>query len=383
MPAARVAVTGSLRQARWATATYFLVLGVAFGSWVTRIPAVQNRLGLDDARLGIALLSLSAGAIVAMPSTGWLIGRWGNGPVIRGAATLLCLALPLLPLAPAMSLLMLALFIFGIGFGLLDVAMNVQAVTVEEAYGRPIMSSFHGIFSVGGMAGAAAAGVIASLGVLPFPHLLGVALALLVLVTFAGRGLLDDPAHDAGAPVFAIPPRALLGLGVLSFCVMLGEGAVADWSAVYLENSLDATPGIAAAGYAASALAMAAMRFAGDGLTLRLGPVRLVRIGGVVAGLGLAAALLVGTIPAGVIGFAAVGAGLAATFPIAVGAGGRTPGLAAGTAIGAVATAGYSGLLLGPPLIGLVSEQAGLRAGLGLVAALCLVTALLAGAVRR
>jgi hypothetical protein len=318
-----------------------------------------------------------------MPSTGWLIRQWGNSQVIRGAATLLCISLPLLPLAPAMPLLMLGLFVFGIGFGLLDVSMNVQAVTVEEAYGRPIMSSFHGIFSVGGMAGAALAGVVAGRGIPPLPHLLGVALALLALVAIAGRGLLDGAAHDGGAPVFAIPPRSLLGLGALSFCVLFGEGAVADWSAVYLENTLGASAGIAAAGYAASALAMAAMRFAGDGLTLRLGAVRLVRLGGLVAGLGLAWALLVGTIPAGVIGFAAVGAGLATAFPIAIGAGGRTPGLAAGTAIGAVSTAGYSGLLLGPPLIGFVSEQAGLRAGLGLVAVLCLVTALLAGAVRR
>jgi fucose permease len=371
-----------LRQARWATTGFFLLLGAVLGSWVARIPAVQNGLRLDDAQLGVALLSTSVGAILAMPATGWLVQKWGNPRVIRVAATLLCASLPLLPLAPSLTLLMLALFIFGIGFGLLDVSMNVQAVAVEERYGRPIMSTFHGVFSIGGLLGAASAGLIAGAGVAPVPHLLAVALMLLILVTVANRPLLDVRSADDGVPVFAVPPRALLGLGVLSFCVLFGEGAVADWSAVYLENVLGATPAIAATGYAASSLAMAAMRFAGDALTVQFGAERLVRVGGLVAGLGMTGGLLIGTVPAAVIGFACVGAGLAVAFPIALGAGGRTPGLASGTAIGAVATAGYTGLLVGPPLIGFVSDQAGLRVGLALLAVLCFVTALLAGTVR-
>jgi fucose permease len=158
---------------------------------------------------------------------------------------------------------------------------------------------------------------------------------------------------------------------------------VADWSAVYLENVLGSTAAVAAAGYAASSLAMAGMRFAGDSLTRNFGPVRLVRVGSLVAGLGMTGALLSGTVPAALVGFAGVGAGLAVTFPIALGAGGRTPGMASGTAIGAVATAGYTGLLVGPPLIGFISDRAGLRSGLALVAVLCFVTALLAGTVRR
>ncbi len=157
---------------------------------------------------------------------------------------------------------------------------------------------------------------------------------------------------------------------------------MADWSAVYLENVLGSTSAIAATGYAASALAMALMRIVGDALTLRFGAERLVRVGGLLAGLGITGALLIGTIPAAVIGFASVGAGLAVAFPIALGAGGRTPGIAAGTAIGAVATAGYTGLLVGAPLIGFVSDHVGLRAALGLVALLCFITALLAGTVR-
>jgi MFS family permease len=371
-----------LRQARWGTTGFFLLLGTVLGSWVARIPAVQNGLGLDDAQLGVALLSTSVGAILAMPATGWLVEKWGNPRVVRVAATALCASLPLLPLAPSMPLLMLTLFIFGIGFGLLDVSMNVQAVAVEEGYGRPIMSTFHGVFSIGGLLGAATAGLIAGAGVSPFTHLLAIALILLILVAIVSRPLLDIRAATEGVPVFAVPPRALLGLGLLAFCVLFGEGAVADWSAVYLANVLDATPAIAAAGYGASSLAMAGMRFAGDALAVRFGAERLVRVGGLVAGLGMTGGLLIGTIPAAVIGFACVGAGLAVAFPIALGAGGRTPGLASGTAIGAVATAGYTGLLVGAPLIGFVSDQAGLPMGLALVAMLCFVTALLAGTVR-
>src|SRR5215211_802055 len=262
----RAHLSDRLRQARWATTGFFLLLGTVLGSWVARIPAVQNGLGLDDAQLGVALLSTSVGAILAMPATGWLVQKWGNPRVIQLAATTLCVALPLLPLAPSMPLLMLTLFIFGIGFGLLDVSMNVQAVAIEEGYGRPIMSTFHGVFSIGGLLGAASAGLIAGAGVSPLPHLLAIALILLVLVATASRPLIDVRSAADSVPVFAVPPRPLLGLGLLSFCVLFGEGAVADWSAVYLENVLGSSPAIAATGYAASSLAMAGMRFAGDAM---------------------------------------------------------------------------------------------------------------------
>jgi MFS family permease len=302
---------------------------------------------------------------------------------MRTAAAAVCLLLPFLPLAPTMPLLMLVLFIFGMCFGVLDVSMNVQAVAIEERHGLPIMSTFHGVFSIGGLLGAAVAGVAAGQGVAPFPHLLAVAVALGILQLVAGRYLLETRARQSDAPVFAVPPRSLLALGLLSFCVLLGEGAMADWSAVYMQNSLGASAAVAAAGYAGFSLAMAAMRFAGDALTITFGPVRMVRLGGLIAGLALAGAIATGTIPAALVGFTCVGIGLAASFPIALGAAGRTPGMAPGAAIGAVSTAGYTGLLIGPPVIGFISELTELRVGLLLVAALALATALLGGTVRR
>ncbi len=373
----------SLRRAFWATATYFLLLGMAFGSWVTRIPAVQNRLGLEDGQLGVALLSMSIGAILAMPSTGWLIQRWGNVTVLRTAALALACMLPVLPLAPSMLGLMAALFVFGMSFGLFDVSMNTLAVALEERLHRPIMSTLHGMFSVGGLVGASVAGAMAGLGVDVRVHLLGVAVVSLAIAMLVGRALPEGGARDPDVPAFAVPSRALFALGMLSFFVLLGEGAIADWSAVYLENALGASSAVAALGFAAYALAMAGMRFGGDALIARVGPVLVVRIGCLIAAVGLGCAMLLGTVPAAIAGFAAVGLGLALAFPAALSAAGRTPGMAPGGAIGAVATAGYSGLLFGPPLIGFISDAVGLRAGLGLVAVLCLVSALLAGAMRR
>ena len=378
----RLAAVDRMWQARWATAACFLLLGIVFGSWVARIPAVQNALDLSDGQLGVALLGTSLGAIVAMPITGWLVRQWGDAAVMRGAATLLCCSLPVLPLAPTMPLLMLALLAFGVGSGLVDVAMNTHAVTVERGYGRPLMSGFHGVFSVGGLVGAAGAGGAAGLGIAPFPHLLGVALALLVTAHIAGRGLLAETTRDETGPTFVLPPRSLLGLGLLGFCVFLSEGAVSDWSAVYLENVLGSSAAVAAAGYASYALAMAGMRFGGDALTARFGPPAVVFAGGLLAAVGMAGVILVGTVPVAIAGFACVGLGLAAGFPIALSAAGRTPGIAPAAAIGAVATAAYGGLLLGPPTIGFIAESAGLRTGLAFVAALCLVSALLAGSVR-
>lgn len=373
----------ALRRSFLATATFFLLLGLVFGSWVTRIPAVQNRLGLEDGQLGIALLSMSIGAIVAMPSTGWLIQRWGNAAVLRTAALTLACMLPVLPLTPSMLWLMAALFIFGMSFGLFDVSMNTQAVALEERLHRSIMSSMHGIFSIGGLLGAAVAGLMGSRNVDVRIHLLGVAVVAIAIIVLAGRFLPEGNAHDAEVPVFAVPSRAIFSLGLLCFFVLVGEGAIADWSAVYLENALGASTAVAALGFGAYSLAMAGMRFGGDALIARVGSVLVVRTGCLVAALGLGGAMALGTVPAGIAGFAAVGLGLALAFPAALSAAGRTPGMAPGAAIGAVATAGYSGLLLGPPMIGFVSDFAGLRAGLGLVAMLCLVSAMLAGAMRR
>jgi hypothetical protein len=319
-----------------------------------------------------------------MTASGWTIARFGSRRVTTATGLLTCITLVLPPLAPSAPLLFAALFAFGAAYGALDVAMNAQAAAVEARWGRPIMSSFHGTFSSGTLLGSFFAGLIAGRGVPPVPHLLVTGLALAMVAVVAARSLLTIAAEGGeDGPTFALPVGPLAGVGALAFGVLLAEGAVADWGAVYLRDVLGATVAVGGLGYTAFSLTMAAGRFAGDGLVQRLGPVSVIRGGGALVALGMGVALLVGTVPAALIGFACVGAGLATAFPVLLSAAGRTPGVPTGTAIAAVATAGYTGFLVGPPAIGLVSAAFGsLRAGLAVVALLGVTTALLAGQAR-
>lgn len=357
-----------LRLSRLAVAGVFLLNGFVFASWVVRIPTVQEKLSLSEGPLGVVLLGGVAGSLLSMPFAGWLVSRLGSRPVVTTSAFLMSLALPLLALAPSLPLLVLAFVLFGITVGALDVSMNAQAVVVEKGYGRPIMSSFHAAFSFGGLAGAASGGFLASLGIGLAPHLLGVAVLTAVATFPAYRALLPTSTDVAGeGPAFARPTRALAGLGVIAFCVLLGEGAMADWSAVYLSGTLATGPGFAAAGYAAFSLTMAAGRLIGDRLVQRLGPVTLVRSGGVLAALGLGLSLAIAQPAAALVGFACAGAGFSIVFPVALSAAGRARDTAPGPAIAAVSTAGYSGFLAGPPAIGFLAEAVGLGAALCVV----------------
>jgi MFS family permease len=375
---------GEAGRARLAVVAIFLVAGFSFSAWAVRIPDVKGNLRLDDATLGLSLLGMAAGAVVAMTASGLFIARLGSRRVTTVAALLACATMALPPAAPSAPALFGALFLYGAAYGTMDVAMNAQAVLVEAKVGRPIMSSFHGMFSAGALFGSFVAALVAGAGVAPVPHLLATGIVLAVAVLLAAPRLLPEAATEAAdGPVFALPTGPLAGIGAVAFCVLLAEGAVADWSAVFLRDVLDASAAVGGWGFTAFSLTMAIGRFAGDGLIQRLGPVRVVRWGGVLVAAGLAVALLAGAPAAALVGFALVGAGLAATFPIALSAAGRVPGVPTGTAIAAVATAGYTGFLVGPPAIGFVSAAfGGLRAGLAVVALLGVVIALLAAQAR-
>ncbi len=371
------------RAARLAVLAIFFLNGFGFASWVVRIPAIQEKLALSEGLLGLALLGLASGSLVSMPLAGWLVSRLGSRPVVGVTALLVSLVLVPLALAPNLPLLFAALAMAGIAVGALDVSMNAQAVAVEKGYAYPIMSSFHAAFSFGGLAGAASGGIVASLGLGLLSHFSAVAV-LSAVTALAAYGSLLPASADAGshgAPAFARPTRALLGLGIISFCVLLGEGAMADWSAVYLDGTLETGPGFAAAGYAAFSLAMAFGRLFGDGLTQRFGPARLVRLGGALAAVGLGVALAVGEPYIALAGFACAGAGFSIIFPAALSAAGRTKDMATGPALAAVSTAGYFGFLVGPPTIGLIAETLGLGAALYVVVLLSAAVVVLARAV--
>ena len=374
----------ALRASRLAVLAVFFANGVVIGTWVVRIPAVQQRLGLGEGLLGVALLGAAVGALAAMPLVGALVSRFGSRRIVGVTALLLVFSLVLPALAPNLFLLMPALVLLGAANGGLDVAMNAQAVAVERGYGRPIMSSFHAAWSFGGLGGAALGGLLASRGVGPVPHFSAV--ASLAAIAFIGAYGALLPSHtdasEEGAPAFARPTRALLGLGIISFCVLLGEGAMGDWSAVYLENTLETGPGFAAAGYAAFSLAMAFGRLFGDGLTARIGPARLVRSCGALAAIGLGLALAVGQPLVALFGFACAGAGFSIVFPAALSAAGRAEGMSPGPALAAVSTTAYTGFLVGPPFIGFLAELTNLGYALYLVVALSLAIVIFAGAVK-
>jgi MFS family permease len=366
----------------------FFLNGLIVATWVSRIPAVQAQHRLSHAMLGVALFSIALGALVAMPLSGWFSARWGSAIVSRCTALLSPLTLPVIAIAPDLPWLVAELFVLGALNGMLDVAMNAQAVEVEKRFARPIMSSFHALFSLGGLTGATTGGLLIEIGWSPSLHF-NVIAAVSVLATAAlAAPWLLTAEHDTGIQKpgevsFVRPGGTLLLLGVLAFCVMLGEGAMADWSAIFLRECTGSTEALAAAGYAAFSLTMTAGRVAGDVLSFRLGPVRLVRYGGWLAALGLAAAITLPFPAVALVGFAAVGAGFATIVPQIFTAAGTLPGTAPGPALATVSTMGYFGFLVGPPVIGFLAEVIGLRMALLAIVAACVVLAAGAASVQK
>ncbi|MDF3934302.1 MFS transporter [Pseudomonas citronellolis] len=374
------------RAARWACAFCFGAGGLVQGSVMGRIPALKSLTGVDEQALGQALLGAGLGALLAFTFAGALVRRLGSRRVTLCSAAALLLVFPLLGLCQGWWELALALLLVGLTFATLDVAMNTQAVEVERLLGRPCLSSLHGMYSLGGLLGALGAALLA--GLTPFWHFsLLAALALLALPLF-GRRLLDGrPEPQAETQPrrrgLRLPPTALIGLGLLTLFAFVSEGAVADWSALLLHSVLGASERVAALGFAAFSATMVIGRLFGDRLRLRCSDVALVRGLSLLAIAGMLLALFGGRVGLSVAGFALVGLGLSVVVPILIGAAGNRPGVEPSRGVAAVASFGYGGLLLGPPLIGILAEHIGLRMALLVVVALCAGLLLQAHLVRR
>lgn len=299
-----------------------------------------------------------------MPLASLLISSFGSRLVARWAAVLLAISVAVAPRMPVPTLLAAALLVLGAATSVLSVALNTEAAALERRMRRPIMAGLHALYSVGGLLGAAVGGVAAGAGVTAGVHL-GVAAVVVAAVAFTiSPSLLGGAPRERAARVpFVRPGRPLLLMGVIAFCVLFGEGALADWSAVYLRDTVGSGPAMAAAGYAAFSLWMAAGRFVGDALTVRLGPVLLVRAGAATAAIGMVVALVSADPFLSVAGFGAVGAGLSTVYPTVLAAAGRLRGGPAAGSIAVVSSMGYVGLLAGPPLIGLLAEVVTLRIG--------------------
>ncbi|MET9804426.1 MFS transporter [Streptomyces sp. NPDC006368] len=372
----------SLPRLRTALTLFFALDGFLFAGWVVRIPAIKEQTGSSPSDLGLALLGVSAGAVVTMTLTGRLCRRFGSHPVTVTAAVLLSLSIALPALTHSALSLGLVLLVFGTAYGGINVAMNSAAVDLVAALRRPVMPSFHAAFSLGGMLGAGLGGLVAG-GLSPTAHLLGLTVAGLLLTAAAGPVLLR---HPCPVPPESLPAeesegrrrpaggrldRRARGLvtvfGVIALCTAYGEGAMADWGALHLEQDLDAHPGVAAAGYALFALAMTAGRLSGTALLQRLGQTRTLVAGGTTAATGMLLGALAPTVWLALLGFAVTGLGLANIFPVAVA---RAGALAGPAGVAAASTLGYGGMLLGPPAIGFLADWFSLPVALTTVALL-------------
>lgn len=368
-------------RARRAVSAIFLVNGMLFATWAVNIPGVRDRLGLSEAQIGLALLAVGLGSLVSMPHTGGWTARWGSHRVTRVMVVACMLSLLLPFVTPNLLTTALALALLGAINGSLDVAMNAQGVTVEQACRRPILSRLHAYFSLGGVLGAALGTLL--IGRVPLlTHVLLVVGLTTLVGLLAGRALLPDvrPAPpDALHPAPGTPARpglspAVALLGGLCFLGMLTEGANYDWAALYFRDVLRVQGGDTGLGYAAFVAAMTLGRWFGDRLRARLGDEATVRLGALVAALGLGLALLTRSPLAAALGFTLAGLGLSNVVPVMYGTAGHA---LAGRGIAQVATIGYGGFLLGPPMIGFVAQQAGLPWALGLALAAAALVALL------
>ena len=349
----------------------FFIAGFAIASWAPLVPLVQLRTGLDNGMLGLLLLCLGLGSTVAMPVAGMLAGRFGCRDVLVVAALLVALVLPLLAVLSAPLLLAVALALFGAGVGSVDCVVNMQAIIVERASGRPMMSGFHGLWSLGGILGSAGVSALFGLGASPLLAACGVAACVLVALVVATPHFLTD-GGEASGPRFAVPQGLVLLIGSLCFVVFLTEGSVLDWSAVFLTQARGVDAVYAGLGYTAFSLTMTAGRLTGDAIVQRLGGTRVIILGGSCAAAGLALATLVPAWQVGLLGYALVGAGCANIVPVLFTAVGRQTVMPEAVAVPAITTLGYAGILLGPALIGLVTRVASLSVAFLILAVLLL-----------
>ncbi|MFM9591939.1 MFS transporter [Streptomyces scabiei] len=380
-----VARPGSLRSLRIAITAFFALDGFVFAGWVVRIPAIKEQTGASPGALGLALLGVSAGAVITMMLTGRLCRRFGSHPVTVVCAVLLSLSVALPPLTHSALALGAVLLVFGAAFGGINVAFNSAAVDLVAALGRPVMPGFHAAFSLGGMVGAGLGSLVAG-SLSPTRHLVGIAVAGLLVTTLAAPTLLrhEPPApraHPQGKDSREAGPRdapcaghhggrtrgPVVVLGLIAGCTAYGEGALADWGALHLKADLGASPGVAALGYSCFALAMTIGRLTGTPLLERLGRTTVLVAGGATATLGMLLGSLAPSAWAALLGFAVTGLGLANIFPVAIE---RAGTLAGPGGVATASTLGYLGMLLGPPAIGFMAEWRSLPAALTSVAVL-------------
>jgi MFS family permease len=376
--------------ARASIAIAFLLHAAASATWASRLPALKSQAELTDGELGIALFGMAVGLVGGTRAAGSLVDRYGSRPLVRASVALVCATIVLPGLATDLGGLTAAFVALGFASGVLDVAMNAQGVAVERHLGRPVLSGLHGLWSVGLGVGAGIGALFAAAGSEPLVHFVVVGAVLALISLFTLRHLLRTASPDArsagetaGDSPVGVWSAIVLALGAICFCSFVGEGGTADWSAVYLRETLGASSAVAALGLGAFSVAMAASRFTADSLVMRLGPVRVVRAGGLLAAAGFGTAVVASAAPVAIAGFVLIGAGLGPIVPVAFSAAGHIGGTVSGRVLSRVVLIGYLGTVIGPLAIGGLASLTSLRIALCLPIGLALCATALAGWVDR
>ena len=366
------------RKYRIATSIFFFIAGLTFSTWASRIPAIQAKLHLSDAGLGAVLFALPAGLMTSLPVSGWLVSRFGSRPMMIIGSIFYPANLLLLASSTSVLQLVISLFSFGIMGNLINIAMNTQAVGVETLYGRSVMASFHGLWSLAGFTGAVTGTFFVSRGLSPTIHFSIVAAAAIILVFVSYKFTLPhDIGHRQRQKVFVKPDKKILLLGMIAFCCLVNEGAMSDWSGVYFKNIVKTPASIITLGYVAFTSTMALGRFVGDSLVTKFGVKRMLQLSGSVITTGLLLAVIFPYLLTATAGFFLVGFGVSSVVPIVYGLAGKSTTMSAGAALAAVSTIGFLGFLIGPPLIGFIAQAISLRWSFTLIAILGFGTALL------
>lgn len=365
-----------LRAGRRATGAFFGLLGVAVSTWAALVPFAKGNLGLDEATLGSILLAFGCGTIVATVAAASLARRYGSRHLLVVAASALCFVLPLLAHAPSVPVLAVLLFWFGAFVGIVGVAANAQAITVQTAMGRPVMSSFHAMFSLGGLAGAAGNSLLLHLGFSPLVCAIDVAAVLVLMIATQAESLTQDPPMEANHASHArrgLAPLPVLFVGLMTLALYLSEGSIVDWGAVFFRELRGYSAATAALGYAAFSITMAAGRLAGDRIVERLGPVTVVRYGAILAAMGFCVMVFAPGPWLGLAGCALIGLGASNVVPTLISASARVSDYPTAAAVSTAVAMGTTGLIAGPALIGFVAQSTGLAIALAGLALLLLV----------
>ncbi|SKB83966.1 MFS transporter [Daejeonella lutea] len=357
-----ISVPLNRRKSRLAVSAVFFAYGLTFASWASRIPTIQQELNISDSGLGLVLFALPAGLFLCLPFSGWLINHFGSKRIVVISGIVYTLLLLVIGIAQNLFQLVSVLLAFGFFSNLLNIAVNTQAAGVEASYDRPVMASFHGMWSLAGFAGAAIGTLMMGFEISPGYHFVLIfALMVLIMTLNSGNLLTVDAGQTSDGLKFVMPDRSLLKLGVIAFCSLICEGTMFDWSGVYFLKIVKAEPAWVGAGYTAYMIAMASGRFIADWLTHKIGVQRVLQLSGFLTVTGLLISVFFPQELPSIIGFLIVGLGVSSVVPLAYSAASKSKTMPASQALSTVTTIGFLGLLVGPPIVGLIAGETDLR----------------------